>query len=184
MEAAAGKDAADHLAAGYGLEDFRPVQLEADGEPSAVAAERPIETKEEERSKSSGPAVPSADPAMYTGILGRITTAAAPTTEADPVGIYTSLLAGVGVLIGPGPFVRVGNTRHPLLIWPLLLGRTGSGRKGEATGTAEVFLRRTRRPRFAETHGQRPVLGRGADRAHPRRGDADDEGGARTSASS
>jgi len=86
--------------------------------------------------------VPSADLAMYAGVLGDITAAAAPTTEADPVGIYASLLAGVGVLIGPGPHVRVGNTRHPLLIWPLLLGRTGSGRKGEATGTAEIFLRK------------------------------------------
>lgn len=79
---------------------------------------------------------------MYAGILGDITMAAAPTTEADPVGIYASLLAGTGAFIGPGPYVRIGNTRHPLLIWPLLLGRTGSGRKGEATGTAEIFLRR------------------------------------------
>ncbi len=86
--------------------------------------------------------MPCADPAMYAGILGEITAAAAPTTEADPVGIYASLLAGTGVIIGPGPYVQVGNTRHPLLVWPLLLGRTGSGRKGEATGTAEIFLRR------------------------------------------
>jgi hypothetical protein len=78
---------------------------------------------------------------MYAGILGEITAAAGPTTEADPVGIYASLLAGTGVIIGPGPHVQVGNTRHPLLIWPLLLGRTGSGRKGEATATAEIFLR-------------------------------------------
>jgi hypothetical protein len=60
---------------------------------------------------------------MYTGILGDIVSAAAPTTEADPVGIYASLLAGVGVMMNSTPDVRVGNTRHPLLIWPLLLGR-------------------------------------------------------------
>ena len=104
-----------------------------------------IGTKKEERTKPAAPtapAIPSAEPAMYAGVLGDITAAAAPTTEADPVGIYASLLAGVGVLIGPGPHVRVGNTRHPLLIWPLLLGRTGSGRKGEATCTAEIFLRK------------------------------------------
>jgi len=79
---------------------------------------------------------------MFAGILGEITAAAEPTTEADPVGIYASLLAGAGVLAGPEPHVRIGNTRHPLLIWALLLGRTGTGRKGEATGTAEIFLRR------------------------------------------
>jgi hypothetical protein len=78
---------------------------------------------------------------MYAGVLGEITSAAAPTTEGDPVGIYASLLAGAGVIIGPGPYVRVGNTRHPLLIWPLLMGRTATGRKGEATNTAEIFLR-------------------------------------------
>ncbi len=97
--------------------------------------------EERRKKKAAGTAVPSADPAMYAGILGEITHTAAPTTEADPVGVYASLLAGTGVIIGRGPHVQVGNTRHPLLIWPLLLGRTGSGRKGEATGTAEIFLR-------------------------------------------
>jgi hypothetical protein len=128
VEAARGKDAADHLAARRGLDDFRPVRWQA------------LTTKDEER-RPSGPAVPSADPAMYTGILGEIVAAAAPTTEADPVGIYASLLAGTGVIMNATPYVRVGNTHHPLLIWPLLLGRTGSGRKGEATSTAEIFLR-------------------------------------------
>lgn len=110
------------------------------GSPAVTPAARVVATKEEER-KPAVSAVPSADPAMYTGILGDIVDAAAPTTEADPVGIYASLLAGAGVIMNSTPYVRVGNTRHPLLIWPLLLGRTGSGRKGEATSTAEIFLR-------------------------------------------
>jgi hypothetical protein len=132
VEAAEGKDAADHLAAGYGLGDFRDQAA-----PRVLA----VETKKEERTKSAGPPVPSADPVMFAGVLGEITAAAVPTTEADPVGIFASLLAGTGALIGPGPHVRVGNISHPLLIWPLLLGRTGSGRKGEATTTSEIFLR-------------------------------------------
>lgn len=84
---------------------------------------------------------PVADPVMYRGVLGDVVRAAAPSTEADPVGVLASLLAGVGAVIGSGPHVQIGNTRHPLLVWPLLFGRTGSGRKGEATDTAEVFLR-------------------------------------------
>lgn len=92
-------------------------------------------TKEEE---TTGP--PAADPVMYRGVVGDIVAAATPTTEADPVGIFVSLLAAVGVAIGPGPFVQVGNTRHPLLVWPLLFGSTGSGRKGEATNTASLFV--------------------------------------------
>ncbi len=86
--------------------------------------------------------VPVVDPTMFVGVLGDIVHAADPTTEADPVGVYVSLQASAGVLIGPGPYVPVGNTRHPLLIWPLLFGRTGSGRKGEADQTARVFLTR------------------------------------------
>lgn len=94
-------------------------------------------TKDEERSKAP---VPVLDPVAYAGLLGEIVAAAAPTTEADPVGIYATLLAGVSVLIGDGPHVQVGNTRHPLLVWPLLFGRTGSGRKGESAESAELFL--------------------------------------------
>lgn len=86
---------------------------------------------------------PSADPAMYVGLLGEMVEVAKPTTEADPVGVYASLLSSVGVLVGTNPHVRVGNTKHPLLVWPLLFGRTGSGRKGEAGQTARVFLSQT-----------------------------------------
>ena len=134
MEAAKGKDASDHLAAGFGLDQFRP---SGPGTPRVSADER-NETNE----KSLGDPPPVADPAMYRGILGEITAEAAPTTEADPPGIYASLQAGAGVLAGGKPYVQIGNLRHPLLIWALLIGRTGSGRKGEATGVSEVFLRR------------------------------------------
>jgi len=78
---------------------------------------------------------------MFYGILGDLVHAADPTTEADPAGVLASLLAGAGAAAGPGPYIQVGNTRHPLLVWPLLFGRTGSGRKGEATETAELLLR-------------------------------------------
>ena len=78
---------------------------------------------------------------MYAGILGRMIVAADPTTEADPVGVYASLLAMAGSAIGTSAYVQIGNTRHPLIIWPLLFGNTGSGRKGEATNTARVFFR-------------------------------------------
>lgn len=85
---------------------------------------------------------PVAAAAMYHGILGEIVHTADPTTEADPVGVLASLVSGCGVVIGPGTYVPIGNTMHPLLIWPLLFGRTGSGRKGEAGETASVFMRR------------------------------------------
>lgn len=86
-------------------------------------------------------APPVATPAMYHGLLGEIVGAADSSTEADPVGVLASLVGHVGVVIGHKTFVQIGNTKHPLLIWPLLFGRTGSGRKGEAGETASVFLR-------------------------------------------
>jgi hypothetical protein len=88
------------------------------------------------------PGPPVADPGAFYGLLGDIVAAADPSTEADQVGVLGTLLAAAGAHIGPGPYVQIGNTRHPLLVWPLLFGRTGSGRKGEATDTALMFVRR------------------------------------------
>jgi hypothetical protein len=121
-------------------EERRPRQSVVPGQaastPGTLSAS---ETKQ--RATAPAPRVPSADPAMYAGILGEITEVAQPTTEADPAGIYASLLGGASAVIGPDPHVQIGSRRHPLLVWPLLLGRTGSGRKGEATATAGKFLR-------------------------------------------
>lgn len=77
---------------------------------------------------------------MLHGVLGQIVGQARGYTEADDVGVLGSLLAGVGMVIGPDPHVMVGSTRHSLLCWPLLFGSSGSGRKGEATATARQFL--------------------------------------------
>jgi hypothetical protein len=104
--------------------------------------ERTNETKQTNETIDVPPAPPAADPTMYHGVLGELVEAADPTTEADPVGVYVSLQASAGAAIGNGAYVQIGNARHPLLIWPLLFGRTGSGRKGEATTTADVFIRR------------------------------------------
>lgn len=98
-------------------------------------------TKKEERS-ISGPGLPLRDPAMFHGLLGEIVDAADPHTEGDPVGVLVSLMAGVGALLNQQPHVMIGNTRHPLLIWPILFGQTGSGRKGEASSASRQFLRR------------------------------------------
>jgi hypothetical protein len=33
-------------------------------------------------------------------------------------------------MVGDGPHVRVGGAKHAARIWPLIVGKTGSGRKG------------------------------------------------------
>src|SRR6266568_512346 len=80
--------------------------------------------------------VPVPDPAMFTGLLGEIADEASLGTEADKVGIYACLLSMAGMQAGPKPHITIGDRRHPLLIWPLLAGRTGSGRKGDAMASA------------------------------------------------
>jgi Protein of unknown function (DUF3987) len=85
--------------------------------------------------------LPTADPGMYQGILGEIAEAIDPGTEADKVGVYGSLMSMAGAIIGRDPHIMIGDTRHPLLIWPLLIGRTNSGRKGDATNSAKRVVK-------------------------------------------
>ena len=101
------------------------------------------QTKEE---TTPGGHPPVADPALYCGLLGEIvqTVDAGDHTEADPVGVFATLLAGAGVLLGPGPHIPIAATRHPLLVWPLLFGATATGRKGETYSAAALFLRACR----------------------------------------
>jgi hypothetical protein len=133
---------ADPVAAALGVGGDRAAA------PDSDAFDTLIGEKSEESEKRPRVPPPVTDPAMYRGILADITEAAEPTTEADPSGIYASLQAGAGVLAGREPYVQIGNVRHPLLIWSLLMGRTGSGRKGEATTTSEIFLYRAKPSTF------------------------------------
>ena len=127
--------------------ETRPPSPDEDGtSPDGGAGARIVptltpSTKKEERTKSPAIPQPVPDAAMYAGVLGDMVHMANPTTEADPVGVYASLLAMAGAAIGSDAYVQIGNTRHPLFVWPLLFGNTGSGRKGEATNTARTFFR-------------------------------------------
>lgn len=80
--------------------------------------------------------------AVYYGLAGDIVAVLAPHTEADPVGMLVTLLAGVGNAIGRNPYVVLDNSRHGLRVWPVLVGPSGSGRKGTALANAGVILSR------------------------------------------
>jgi len=77
---------------------------------------------------------------VFACYLGDIALRLNPTTEADPIGVMASLLGPVGVAIGPGPHLRIGDDLHPLVVWPLLVGRTGIGKKGTAWATARRVI--------------------------------------------
>ncbi|HEY6794052.1 MAG TPA: DUF3987 domain-containing protein [Kineosporiaceae bacterium] len=85
--------------------------------------------------------LPARDERMFDCYLGRITATVADYTEADPLAVMATLVSACGVWLGPGPHIRAGDDRHPLLVWILVVGRTSAGRKGASWGTAKRLLK-------------------------------------------
>jgi hypothetical protein len=79
---------------------------------------------------------PVADPVMFTGPIGKMVDELDQYTEGSKVGVLTTLLAGVSAAIGTLPRVGTGTRKMPMSFWPVLVGPTGLGRKGTATGIA------------------------------------------------
>ncbi|MEV0189217.1 DUF3987 domain-containing protein [Kitasatospora purpeofusca] len=84
---------------------------------------------------------PVPDPEVFSGWVGETVRDLDPTTEADPVGVLVNLLSAGGAAIGPGPFMWIGNDRHPALIWALTVGATAAGRKGAGTNTVRRLFK-------------------------------------------
>lgn len=78
---------------------------------------------------------------VYQGLLGQAAQDLCQTSEADPVAVLATLIAGFGAMAGPNAHVRIGHDAHPALVWPLILGHTGIGRKGTSWGVAKSLLR-------------------------------------------
>ncbi len=83
------------------------------------------------------------DRAAFHGLAGAIVEAILPHTEADPAGLLVTLLAAVGNVIGAGPHYAVSGARHPGRVFPVLVGATGSGRKGMALTTLAPLFEAT-----------------------------------------
>ncbi|WP_229794890.1 hypothetical protein, partial [Saccharothrix coeruleofusca] len=85
--------------------------------------------------------LPPADPAVFGCYLGQLAERIDPHTEGDPIGVLASLVGAAGVHLGPGPHLELGfGERHPLLVWPMIIGATGIGRKGTATNAMLALL--------------------------------------------
>lgn len=84
--------------------------------------------------------LPVLDDTVYDCYLGHLTRQLEPTSEADPIAILASLICAAGVHLGQQPHVRAGDDPHPLLVWPLIIGRTGMGRKGASWSTARRLV--------------------------------------------
>lgn len=79
--------------------------------------------------------------AVYQGWLGATVNELAETTEADPIAILATLIGAYSVMIGNGPRIAIHDNRAPLLVWPLILGRTSVGRKGMSYNVVKRLVR-------------------------------------------
>jgi hypothetical protein len=78
--------------------------------------------------------------AAYHGLAGEIVRLFRPHTEADPVALLVSFLSEVGAMLNRGPHLILDGTFHPVLFWPVLVGRSSKSRKGTAGKRIEHLL--------------------------------------------
>jgi hypothetical protein len=79
---------------------------------------------------------PIADPAMFVGPVGKMVDELDPYTEGGKPAVLVTLLAGISAAVGTQPRVGKEPRQMPVSFWPVLVGPTGLGRKGTATGIA------------------------------------------------
>ena len=95
----------------------------------------------------SAPAIPPAQESWpilnevaHHGLAGELVRLFRPHTEADPVALLVSFLSEVGATLNRGPHLILDGTFHPLLFWPVLVGRSSKSRKGTAGKRIEHLL--------------------------------------------
>lgn len=66
----------------------------------------------------------------YHGLIGDFLRKVAPFTEATDAGVLAHLLAAIGTLIGPGPYISTSGDRQCARVNCLIVGPTSTGRKG------------------------------------------------------
>jgi hypothetical protein len=84
--------------------------------------------------------IPKTTAEMFPGLLGKIVTAASMCSEAHPAAIAGQFLVGFGNALGRAPHLYVGETRHSLQEFCIIVGPTGTGRKGDAWNVARTLL--------------------------------------------
>lgn len=129
----------------------------ATSKPAALVRARPavVDVREQARVAvaRARAELPELDPAVYRCYLGDLVEAVKDGSEADPIAVLASLIAAAGVHLGPDSHLMVGDDRHPLLVWPLIVGRTNSGRKGTSWSTTRRLITAAD-PEFASTNIQ------------------------------
>jgi hypothetical protein len=83
---------------------------------------------------------PEPDSAMFAGVLRAVVDAFASITEAAPAGIVLHLLVALGNVLGRQPHFYIGETRHGLNEFALIVGRSSKARKGDGKNVALRIL--------------------------------------------
>lgn len=82
---------------------------------------------------------PTLNAAALYGPAGEVVRLFEPHTEADPVALLVSFLSEVGAMVGRAPHLILDGGYHPLLFWPVLVGKSSKSRKGTADKRMEGF---------------------------------------------
>jgi hypothetical protein len=149
VQARAGKDAADHLAAGHGLDDFVPVDDQTAAKPA-----------EEVTSELEMWPDPPAEAAFH-GLAGDFVRLVAPHSEADPVALLIQFLVAFGSVVGRGPHFLAEADEHMLNLFAALVGASSKGRKGTSWGQVARLMARIDEAWTKQSIGNGLVSGEG-----------------------
>lgn len=91
--------------------------------------------------RPSRPPWPVLDKRALYGLSGNVVSALEEHTEADPVAMLVSFLAGFGSAVGPGPHARADGAQHPSRLFTVIVGQTAKARKGTSWNRVKSVLR-------------------------------------------
>ena len=84
---------------------------------------------------------PQLDSAALHGLAGDIIALLDAHTEADPVALLVTTLSEFGCCIGRAPHSILDGSRHPLLFWPIIVGKSSKSRKGSSERRTGALFR-------------------------------------------
>jgi uncharacterized protein DUF3987 len=76
----------------------------------------------------------------YYSLAGEIVNLISPHSESDPVALLANFLTAFGNVIGHIAHFRVEADKHPMRLFPILVGDTSKGRKGTSWGYVKLFF--------------------------------------------
>lgn len=131
------------------IDDPRNVFQQSLRRARTALAELPADLEPDPRREHSRPIIkeqeawPVLNEAALYGLAGEVVRLYEPHTEADPVALLVSFLSEIGAMVGRAPHLYLDGGYHPLLFWPVLVGKSSKSRKGTADKRIEALCQRT-----------------------------------------